>query len=96
MGFLAQVVTRDVSESVLTRQEALRRLGELSDAHREALLLTSWDGLSAEEAALAAGVSPATFRKRLSRARARLADDPAPPDVRDVYRSRVMSPKELP
>lgn len=52
------------------RMEALRRLAALSEKEREALLLTAWDGLSAEEAARLLGVSPAAVRKRISRARA--------------------------
>lgn len=96
MGFFAQAVTRDQSEFALTRQEALRRLGELNGAHREALLLTSWDGLSTDEAARVVGISPAAFRKRLSRARACLADDPSPPALRGACLFRVTSSKELP
>lgn len=52
------------------RLEALQRLAALSEKEREALLLTAWDGLSAEEAARLLGVSPAAVRKRISRARA--------------------------
>lgn len=54
------------------RDEALARLTGLSEEHREALLLTGWDGLTAEEAATALGVSPAASRKRLQRARTSL------------------------
>lgn len=52
------------------RLEALRRLAALSEKEREALLLTAWDGLSAEQAARLLGVSAAAIRKRISRARA--------------------------
>jgi len=52
------------------RVEALARLASLPEQHREALLLTSWDGLSSEAAAVALGISPAALRKRLQRARA--------------------------
>ncbi len=62
----------DVSDVSLSRREALERLATLDPEHREALLLVAWDGLSNDEAAGALGLRPAAFRKRLSRARARL------------------------
>lgn len=64
----------------MARREALERLAALPADQREALLLVAWDGLSSDEAALALGVRPAAFRKRLSRARAALspAKDPTP------------------
>lgn len=51
---------------------AIASLAELSDQDREAVLLSAWDGLSDEQAGQVLGIRPATFRKRLSRARARL------------------------
>lgn len=68
----------DTAEAALSRREALQRLAELDEQHREALLLVSWDGLSNEEAAAVLGVKPATFRRRISRARAALLRDAAP------------------
>lgn len=65
------------SSDALTRREALERLAALPADQREALLLVAWDGLSHDEAAQALGVRPATFRKRVSRARAALSE-PAP------------------
>lgn len=59
----------DSADALLTRREALERLGRLDEQHREALLLIAWDGLTAEQAADVLGIKPATFRKRLSRAR---------------------------
>jgi RNA polymerase sigma factor (sigma-70 family) len=55
----------------------------LTEHEREALLLVAWDGLSAAEAAVAAGCSPAALRVRLHRARRRVAaqlgiDDTSP------------------
>ena len=50
-------------------QEALRNL---SDADREALLLTAWEGLNHRDAARALGVREATFTVRLHRAKRRL------------------------
>jgi RNA polymerase sigma factor (sigma-70 family) len=40
---------------------------------REVLLLTYWEGLTCEQSALVLGVRPATARKRLERARRRVA-----------------------
>ena len=48
-------------------------LAALKPIDREALLLTAWEGLSADRAARAAGCSRATFHVRLHRARKRLA-----------------------
>jgi RNA polymerase sigma-70 factor (ECF subfamily) len=48
-------------------------LASLSEREREALLLTAWDGLDLERAAVAAGCSAAEFRVRLHRARKRVA-----------------------
>jgi RNA polymerase sigma-70 factor, ECF subfamily len=53
--------------------ELAAALASLSEREREALLLTAWDGLSADRAALVVGCSPATFRVRLHRARKRVA-----------------------
>lgn len=68
----------DTLESALCRHEALEQLASLTEQHREALLLVSWDGLTTEQAAAVLGLRPAAFRRRVSRARAalnRLADD---------------------
>lgn len=78
-------VTRDHAEPVdpTDKLEAVRRLAGLSDVEREAVLLVAWDGLSSVEAAHVLGLNPATFRKRLSRARRALQaghpDIPVPP-----------------
>lgn len=69
----------------LERAVALARLAELSEEQREALLLVSWDGLTTEEAATALGIRPATFRKRLQRARAAL-------DASDTPRTVISRP----
>ena len=50
-------------------REALQRLAPLD---REALLLTSWEGLAPSAAARALGCSESAFRSRLRRARGRL------------------------
>jgi len=54
------------------RHEALQRLAGLPEHYREALLLVAWDGLDSSQAAAAAGLSAAAFRKRLQRARTAL------------------------
>jgi RNA polymerase sigma factor (sigma-70 family) len=50
----------------------LRAVDRLGRREREVLELCVWEGLSAEEAALALGISPGAVRSRLSRARRRL------------------------
>ena len=52
--------------------ELMRRWARLPELERAAIELVDLEGLTPMEAALAAGVSRAAFRKRLSRARARL------------------------
>ena len=56
----------------MDRAEALTALAGLKDDDREALLLTAWDGLSADQAAAVLGCSKAAFQVRLHRARRRL------------------------
>lgn len=51
-----------------------RALADLPPAHREPLLLVCVEGFEQERAAEILGVSPVALRKRLSRARAELAD----------------------
>jgi RNA polymerase sigma-70 factor (ECF subfamily) len=62
-----------------SRREALEQLARLTEEHREALLLVSWDGLTPDQAAEIVGIKPATFRKRLSRARHMLTGDASAP-----------------
>lgn len=62
----------DTLEAVLRRREALEQLARLSEQHREALLLVTWDGLTTGQAAGVLGMRPAAFRRRVSRARAAL------------------------
>ena len=45
-------------------------MAELPAIYREALLLVGEEGLGASDAAAICGVTPETFRQRLSRARA--------------------------
>jgi RNA polymerase sigma factor (sigma-70 family) len=70
-----------VSAEGMTRQLA-GALARLPSAHRDALLLVAWGGLSYEQAAASLGVPVGTVRSRLSRARARLRQalaEPGPP-----------------
>jgi RNA polymerase sigma factor (sigma-70 family) len=53
--------------------ELAAALAKLSDRQREALLLVAWEGLSPQQAAVAAGCSAAAFRVRFHRARQRVA-----------------------
>ena len=75
-------VTQETAGAVdpVERLDALRRLAELSETEQEAVLLVAWDGLDGAAAAHVLGLTPAAFRKRLSRARAALAagDDSEP------------------
>ena len=65
------------AEDSAARYEALQRLAALPEHYREAILLVAWDGLDSAEASAATGLSAATFRKRLQRARTAL-DGPPP------------------
>jgi RNA polymerase sigma-70 factor (ECF subfamily) len=56
------------------RLEALAALATLPEHLREAILLTSWDGLTPDEAATALGIRPGTLRVRVHRARKALDD----------------------
>lgn len=66
---LLEDVTAAASVEHEARDEALARLAALTESERETLLLVAWDGLDNDEAAQVLGISPAAFRKRLSRAR---------------------------
>lgn len=61
-----------VDVGVTERAELREALARLTASEREALLLTSWDGLSARQAARVAGCSPSAMYVRLHRARRRL------------------------
>lgn len=80
IALLAQAASAvtDTADAVVRRDEALRRLASLSDDQREALLLVTWDGLTPDEAAVVLRLKPATFRKRISRAREVLERDEPP------------------
>ena len=79
----------DSADAALSRRDALERLARLDDRHREALLLISWDGLTNDQAATVLGIKPATFRRRLSRARAALL---APPPMESIDPDPQLNP----
>ncbi|WP_082589367.1 RNA polymerase sigma factor [Nostocoides sp. Soil756] len=58
-----------VDGEAATRADLGRAWARLSSVHQEALALTVWEGLSAEEAASVLDISPVAYRLRLSRAR---------------------------
>jgi RNA polymerase sigma-70 factor (ECF subfamily) len=64
--------SNDPAVEVAERAALIHAVASLSDADREALLLTAWEGLDAKRAAVAAGCSTGTFTVRLHRARRRL------------------------
>jgi RNA polymerase sigma-70 factor (ECF subfamily) len=59
-------------DAVSERENCLEALASLSEADREVLLLTAWDGLTAEQSAAVLGVSRNALGVRLHRARRRL------------------------
>jgi RNA polymerase sigma-70 factor (ECF subfamily) len=64
---------RDPAEIHAERNEIAHAFTQLGDSQREVLRLVAWEGLSAADAAMALGCSPAAFRVRLHRARSELA-----------------------
>ncbi|MFD3700415.1 RNA polymerase sigma factor [Streptomyces sp. NPDC058646] len=75
-------------------EAALAALGRLRRSDREAIVLAVWSGLSHGEVAKACGISEATVRSRLSRARSRLrrlttADLDAEPAAGRASTSRI-------
>lgn len=65
----------ELSERIGAEREGaalVRRCAHLPDVERAAVELVDLEGLTPKEAALALGISRVAFRKRLSRARARL------------------------
>jgi RNA polymerase sigma-70 factor, ECF subfamily len=70
---LAQVVTLAPEPAAATLGVLGGALGRLSPSDRELLLLIAWEQLTPRQAAETLGISPATLRVRLHRARRRLA-----------------------
>jgi DNA-directed RNA polymerase specialized sigma24 family protein len=73
----------DVAERVVERDAAKAVLSTLTEKDVEAIVLTTWYGLSPREASRVVGCSATTFTVRVHRARRRLArtlhGDAAPP-----------------
>lgn len=67
-------------------------LQELSAAERELITLHAWEGLTIAEAARVLGIRPATARKRLERARRKLAEDLSSFDALPAYAVHVAPP----
>lgn len=64
----------DPADTTTDAAAARAALARLSPADRELLLLVAWEGLDADDAAAALGVSTGTFAVRLHRARRRLEE----------------------
>jgi RNA polymerase sigma-70 factor (ECF subfamily) len=64
--------SRDPADDVVESAALVDVLTSLSDADREALLLTAWEGLDVSDAARVAGCTRSTMSVRLHRARRRL------------------------
>lgn len=62
--------------TALRRTEITDLLAGLDELSREALLLTTWDGLSGNDAARVLGITPGTLRVRVHRARAAMKEVP--------------------
>jgi RNA polymerase sigma-70 factor, ECF subfamily len=65
---------RDPSTSTEDRLDVIRALRSLPLPQREALLLTHWLGMTAEETGAALGIAPESVRGRVHRARITLRD----------------------
>jgi len=94
---LADGATGDVAAEVVERIVVLQALEALSEADREALLLSAWDGLSARQAARVVGCSVPAFWTRLRRARGRFAAELQQTDRAVGHRASgtPMDPREL-
>jgi RNA polymerase sigma-70 factor (ECF subfamily) len=60
----------------MRRAELTDGLASLDELSREALLLTTWDGLSGIDAARVLGLTPGALRVRVHRARTALKEVP--------------------
>ena len=66
-----------MADAAIARIDALTALASLNNQHREALLLVSWDGLTADEEAQVLGIRTTALRRRVHRVRAALNDNSA-------------------
>ncbi|GLX97928.1 sigma-70 family RNA polymerase sigma factor [Herbidospora sp. NBRC 101105] len=74
LAYLPARAAPDVADQVTEREAALIVLAAMAEADAEALILTSWYGLTPREAAKIAGCATGTFTVRLHRARRRLTE----------------------
>ena len=68
-------IENDPASEVEVRNEIRRVLAQLPTGQREALVLVGWLGLDAEEAGRVLGITAASVRGRIHRARGRLDHD---------------------
>lgn len=78
-AFAPDPATGDPAERFNSDRGLAEAFAALSEREREAICLVAWEGLSAEDAARAAGCSRPTFAVRFSRARKKLAQHLDPP-----------------
>jgi RNA polymerase sigma-70 factor (ECF subfamily) len=79
-------------DAVAERDSCLAALAQLADTDREVLLLTAWEGLTADQAAQVLGISRNAVGVRLHRARRRLQSHIEPTDG---PRLRAVTTEEL-
>jgi RNA polymerase sigma-70 factor (ECF subfamily) len=73
---LIQTSSPSAEITALRRAEITEGLAGLDELSREALLLTSWDGLSGIDAARVLGITPGALRVRVHRARTAMKEVP--------------------
>ena len=74
-------VERDLIQSILERDEAMRSLASLTKRQRAAIVVTELLGYSSEEAGAMLGIRPGTVRTLTSQARAALREQKEAEDV---------------
>ncbi|MFF9900757.1 MULTISPECIES: RNA polymerase sigma factor [Streptomyces] len=82
-------MAQSAEDGAIDRIHAYHALAALSPADREALMLTTWDGLTPAEAASVTGCNRVAFLVRLHRARKRLAQLLTSPARRPVRPERT-------
>ncbi|WP_172385629.1 RNA polymerase sigma factor [Streptomyces sp. MNP-20] len=87
-----EAMERSAEEGALDRVHAYRALAALAAGDREALMLTTWDGLAPADAAQVAGCSKAAFVVRLHRARRRLSQQLSRLDAHATRPERTPAP----
>lgn len=72
--FVGKMAVKPAHDGHLQMAEFRKAFAQLSDEHREALLLVGASGFSVEEAATMCGCAEGTIKSRVSRARDKLSD----------------------